>query len=172
MQFEGSIIKNEFCYDGKYIKPALVGAVHPKQDQPKGDKNNCTVRTLANCTSISYDTCHELMLQAGRKLNDGMSFDKYFPVYQKLGAKKFTAVGNTQQAKWLTGAYRKITGSYPEVIKGMTLKTLLSKPEYQRGVFAVEVNHHIMAIRNGLIHDTGMNLANKRVVSIIEFSEA
>lgn len=166
---QGSIIKNEFCYDGKYIKPALVGAVHPKQDQRNGDKNNCTVRTLANCTGVSYDTCHELMLQAGRKINHGMSFDKYFPVYQKLGAKKVITVGNTRQAKWLTGAVRRITGSYPEVIQGMTLKTMLSKPEYQRGVFAVEVNHHIVCLRNGLLYDTGLNYANKRVVNIIEF---
>jgi hypothetical protein len=168
MQVESS---GTFCNEihGSYIKPAVVGAVHPKQDRMGGEFNNCTVRTLANCADMQYDTAHALLAKAGRRSNKGCTIEKYLPVYFQHGAKKFTSVGNTQQAKYLVGAYRKIMGEYPDVVQGMTIKTMLSKPEYQRGVFAVEVRGHIFALRHGKIYDIGYNKLNARVCSIIEF---
>ena len=155
--------------EGSYIKPAMTGAVHQRQDMRSGDSKNCTVRALANCADIQYDIAHEAMLKAGRKLNEGADCQVYLPVYQKFGAKKVQAVGNCKQSKYWTYAHRKMTGEYPELVKGMTVATMLSKPEYQRGVFAVEIIGHIFCVRNGLIMDTGYNKMHSRVQAIIWF---
>lgn len=162
-------VGNAFYHGEKYIKPAMVGAIHRKQDMIGGEKKNCTVRALANCTSKSYDTCHTVLQQAGRKNNEGCTAEVYLPVYLKHGAKKLTVVGTTTQANWHVDNYRKITGEYPEQIKGMTIKTFLSNPEYQRGVYAVEVRGHIFTVISGLVYDVGMNLSNQRICAIIEF---
>jgi hypothetical protein len=155
-----------------YIKPIATGATW--ESAYKGsiagakDYNDCTVRAFANCLDIPYSDAWQVMHEAGREFRKGLACEKLMKAYINAGA-KFTAVGNTKISKLSCGWHREITGEYPDTIKGMTIKTMLEKPEYQQGKYAVLVRGHIFAVVDAEVIDTSELTAGLYVCSVYTF---
>lgn len=129
-----------------------------------GEKNDCTVRALANVTGLSYDECHARMKEAGRKDCTGADAEYYFDVYMQSGAKQGYVVGKTNKALWI----RRIFPDYKH-IKGMTVRTLVEELQDKRGRYIAVTEGHALAIVDGFIIDKFNNPANKRVVALFRF---
>lgn len=148
----------------KYIPAVSTGAVHQKQGV--ADKNNCVVRCLANCTDMQYDQAHKMFADAGRRVNKGMFFQDFYPVYKQY-AKDFRVVGTGRNAGYFTRCYSKVNDSCPMIEEGVTLSKFIERNPV--GVFGVIVRGHILTVRNGKIYDIADNNGNKRVCGYFVF---
>jgi hypothetical protein len=154
-------------YMGKYVQPVAIGAVHPKQDKPTGDTNNCTVRTLANCTDMTYEAADALLKEAGREYRKGAYFEQFDKVYGSK-AKSFCIVGDSKTARYMKNDYKRAYKKEPEIIeKGFTVGTFLEK--HKTGVYAVFHDGHVFCVRNGQVYDTAPLNKNKRVCAYYVF---
>jgi len=124
------------------------------------DKNDCTVRALANAADIPYLVAHRLLEKHGRKLNRGAYFDTLAAAYKEAGFALVGVYGTTRPA--LYAAYK--AGVQPK--EGTTFAKLL--PKLQVGEYIVNVCGHAVAVVNGKVLDTFDNKAGKRVVAVFK----
>jgi hypothetical protein len=123
---------------------AKVGMVDYK------DTNFCTVAALALTLDWSFGKAHRHMAKMGkRKNNRGMFIMAWRPCIEaaaKSVGKRFT------EGNW------HIRGDG----RAMTLSRFCK--EYPKGTFYVQVNHHAVAIVDGVMHDWTADTAGRRKI--------
>jgi len=124
------------------------------------DKNDCTVRALANAADMPYLVAHRLLEKHGRKLNRGAYFETMLKAYTEAGFPLQNVYGTTTRAIYTSH----LTGKKP--LKGTTLHNLL--PQLAVGEYIVNVCGHAIAVVNGKVIDTFDNAAGKRVVAVFK----
>lgn len=129
------------------------------------DKNDCTVRCLANLTDLEYEDAKELMSPARKSDRRGSKAIDFVPIYEALGIRPVATCGTTTQALLL----RKL---FHGVEVGKTVHSFIEKCDKNKS-FAVLVKGHIFAVVGGVIHDTlhYSTLRNMRVVAYFEKAE-
>lgn len=137
------------------IKPALNGASH------KPERNDCTVRALANAASIDYVTAHKLLWKHGRENKCGAQTTTSHAAYIEAGLTLKSIHGKTIRARLLA---RKAPGM--AVSKGITLGSLL--PSLGTGSYVVMVTGHALAVVNGEVIDTFASRAGKEVFGLYQ----
>jgi hypothetical protein len=121
------------------------------------DKNNCTVRALANATGKPYDEISAELTKAGRKKNTGCTVLEYGPVYEKHG-KCIGYFGTTRQAYVEYAGLQKALGHHSSFWidskphKGYTLAKFVK--EHPTGSYVVIIKGHNTCVKNGVIIDS------------------
>ncbi len=98
-------------------------------------KNDCTVRALANTTDIDYDDAYDLVKSRGRKSHRGGEFPKARSDDAALGW-TFT---------W---------GSFPAVKGQSRMNPATFCEQFKTGRYIVRVAKHVFAIVDGVAYDT------------------
>lgn len=124
------------------------------------EKNDCTVRALANAGEIDYFDAHNLLSKHGRKKYCGAKFTTMKKAYDEAGFVLESVHGTTMQAKFV----ERFTNRKAQ--EGVTLGKLLPKLAF--GNYIVNVTGHAVAVVNGKIIDTFDNPAGKRVVAVFK----
>jgi len=75
-----------------YILPACSG------QSSERERNDCTVRALANATGMAYAEAHALLSKHGRRFKRGAYFGNYYKAYLEAG---LTLQGVWQGATYL-----------------------------------------------------------------------
>lgn len=150
----------------RYITPTATGALHPLQDSPRGDSQNCVVRTYANCMDIGYQTAHEIFAGLGRKNHSGMIFPDYVDQFIDSGFSGELFFHSRESAI----IHEDCSARGMKVIHDkLTLGGMMKNAKYQRGNYAVLIKGHIFNLRNGKIYDTSEPMAAQtQVVCIFE----
>jgi len=126
------------------------------------DRNNCTVRALANATGMDYDKLHTEMKTFGRKDGKGCRIDVWLPVYKMFGGSVRGIFGTTNAARY----FAKMTkNEYPRK-EGTTLKTILPK---LTGKHICLIQGHAFAVINGQVIDSFGIEAGSRITMVIDF---
>lgn len=94
------------------------------------ERNDCTVRTLALTTNISYSKAYMMLNQAGRKNNRGF-------VIEKLLKNSCSYFGHS---------FFKLKFRKP-----ITIRKFIQK--YPKGVYYAKIRGHVFTIKNGVIYD-------------------
>lgn len=124
------------------------------------EKNDCTVRALANAGGIDYADAHVLLKKHGRKNQCGAMFSTMNKAYTEAGFVLNSIHGTTGQARFVARTTKR------EASEGITLGKLLPKLGF--GEYIVNVTGHAVAVVNGKIIDTFDNPAGKRVVAVFK----
>jgi len=124
------------------------------------EKNDCTVRALANAGGIDYADAHVLLKKHGRKNHCGAKFGTMHKAYMEAGFVVDSVHGTGAQSRYVARFTKR------EAEKGITLGKLLPKLGF--GEYIVNVNGHALAVVNGKIIDTFDNPAGKRVVAVFK----
>jgi hypothetical protein len=124
------------------------------------ERNDCTVRALANALDIDYNHAHEALSKQGRKNGKGCSQKVWHTAYTKQGLTLLGVYGTTNRSRQLS----KYSGMKSS--KGITLGKLINT--LGKGRFAVVVTGHAICIIDGQIIDKFANLANKSVVAVYQ----
>lgn len=124
------------------------------------EKNDCTVRALANAGGIDYADAHILLKKHGRKNHCGAKFGTMHKAYTEAGFALDSVHGTGGQSRYVARFTKR------EAEKGITLGKLLPKLSF--GEYIVNVNGHALAVVNGRIIDTFDNSAAKRVVAVFK----
>ena len=136
----------------RFIRALMTGAARDDE------RNDCTVRALANALDIDYNDAHAALSKHGRKHGRGCTHKVWHKAYTEQGLTLLRLYGTTKRARILS----KNLGM--ETSKGTTLGTLLKT--IGGGRFAVVVTGHALCIIDGQIIDKFANLANKSVVAV------
>jgi hypothetical protein len=130
-----------------------------KTSSSNQDKNDCTVRCLANLTDLTYDDAKELLASARKSDKRGASASSFVPLYRDLGIRPVATFGTTNQAVWMEHLF-------PNKFKGMTVNSFMQRCNKNRS-YAIMVKGHIFAVVNGVIHDkvSWDTLRNMRVTA-------
>lgn len=139
----------------KYIKADSRGATAGGLE-----RNDCTVRALANASGMDYFDAHNLLSKHGRKKYCGAKFSTMQKAYQEAGFVVNSVHGTTGQARFVA----RFTKRKAEA--GITLGKILPKLAF--GEYIVNVTGHAVAVVNGKIIDTFDNPAGKRVVAVFK----
>lgn len=134
------------------IRPLLTGATSPNE------RNDCTVRALANAKNIEYETAHALLKKHGRKDAKGCSQKVWALAYRGAGMTLVGVYGKTLRARCLA----RLEGV--ESRKGTTLGTLL--PSLGTGRFVVLITAHALAVIDGQVIDKFGSLAGSSVFGV------
>jgi hypothetical protein len=124
------------------------------------EKNDCTVRALANAGGIDYFDAHNLLSKHGRKKHCGAKFGTMHKAYAEAGFVVESVHGTTCQALYVARFTKR------EAKEGITLGKLLPKLAF--GEYIVNVTGHALAVVNGKVIDTFDNPAGKRVVAVFK----
>lgn len=113
------------------------------------EKNDCTVRTLANITGMSYQSSHDILEFYGRKPNEGFYWHEVMDRWSKDFETKFdlTAEDNIVY-KWVAKYKPKIQ----VYRKTYTVSQALKK--FNKGKYAFLVHGHVFAVIDGVAIDT------------------
>ena len=129
------------------------------------DRNNCTVRALANAlgktTVNQYIDLEAEMREAGRVDGKGCGSAVWLPVYKRHGGVVRAIYGKTASARYWSVQYQDIPTK-----GGTTIGKILPK---LTGNHIVVVRGHAFAVVNGGIIDNGGSLANTSVAMVIDF---
>jgi hypothetical protein len=136
----------------RFIRSIQTGAARADE------RNDCTVRALANTLDINYDHAHAALSKHGRKHGKGCSHKVWHKAYTEQGLTLVRLYGTTQRARLLS----KNLGMPTE--KGTTLATLLKT--IGKGRFAVMITGHALCVIDGQIIDKFATLANKSVFAV------
>jgi hypothetical protein len=136
------------------IAPISIGKTSPSARE----KDDCSVRALANAADIDYEDAHYCLKEHGRIFGEGVFFETYHRAYLSAGFELFGVYGTTNSAKYIK--HKTKVQSKP----GLVLSNLL--PTIQDGAYIVMVSGHALAVIDGEIIDTERNKANKRVVAV------
>jgi hypothetical protein len=139
----------------KYIKADSRGATADGFEH-----NDCTVRALANASSMHYDNAHALLKKHGRKDRHGAKFRTMQAAYSEAGFVLDSVHGTTGQARFVA----RVTKRQAEA--GITLGKILPKLAF--GEYIVNITGHAVAVVNGKVIDTFDNQAGKRVVAVFK----
>ena len=124
------------------------------------EKNDCTVRALANAGGIDYADAHVLLKKHGRKNHCGAKFGTMHKAYTEAGFVVDSVHGTTGQARYVARITKR------ESQEGITLAKILPKLAF--GEYIVNTTGHAVAVVNGKIIDTFDNPAGKRVVAVFK----
>jgi hypothetical protein len=124
------------------------------------EKNDCTVRALANAGGIDYADAHILLKKHGRKNHCGAFFGTMLKAYTEAGFVLDSVYGTTGAAKHAARI------SSRKASDGITLAKMLPKLAF--GEYIVNTTGHAVAVVNGKIIDTFDNPSNKRVVAVFK----
>jgi len=124
------------------------------------ERNDCTVRALANATEMSYEKAHALLKKHGRKDCKGAYFTTMKPAYEEAGFVLYGVYGTTRAARYTAHVTKQKANA------GTTLAKLL--PTLGFGEYIVNTTGHAVAVVNGKIIDTFDNPAGKRVVAVFK----
>lgn len=124
------------------------------------EKNDCTVRALANAGEIDYSVAHNLLSKHGRKKYCGAKFTTMHAAYTEAGFVLNSVHGTTGQARFVARITQR------EAEDGVTLGKILPKLAF--GEYIVNVTGHAVAVVNGKLIDTFDNPAGKRVVAVFK----
>lgn len=129
------------------------------------DRNNCTVRALANAlgktTVNQYIDLEAEMREAGRKDGKGCGSSVWLPVYKKHGGVVRAIYGKTIAATYWANQYQSVPTK-----SGISIGKLLPK---LTGNHIVVVKGHAFAVVNGNLIDNGGIRANTQVGMVIDF---
>jgi len=136
----------------RFIRSLMTGAARDDE------RNDCTVRALANALDIEYNDAHAALSKHGRKHGRGCTHKVWHKAYTEKGLSLINIHGTTRCARVLS------KNLYMPTAKGTTLGTLLKT--IGSGRYAVVVTGHALCIIDGQIIDKFANLANKSVVAV------
>lgn len=140
----------------RVIYPVAYGAY----DSTKNEHKDCVVRAFANVTGKSYEESHSIFKKGGRLDGRSTPFKVLINVLTKQNF-KFKTFGNGLMTNWLNENY-----SSDHVSKGMTLYTMLKKPEFQKGKYFCLMSGHAFAVIDGKVYDQLTIKSNSRISSI------
>ena len=120
----------------------------------KNEKNDCSVRALANAINICYDTAHMFAAtKLERKARKGVK--AMFTKLDLLGEVTFDLFSNTlfpgTKTYKLGGVLNPINTDYTHKDVSYTVKTFCSK--FNKGTYIVLVNKHALTIKDGIVID-------------------
>ena len=120
----------------------------------QGEKNDCSVRALANAFNITYDTAHMFAATTlERKARKGLK--AMFVKLDLLGSVTFDLFSNTlfpeTKTYNLVCVHEPINADYTHKKVKFTVKTFCAK--YSKGTFIVLVNKHALTIKDGIVID-------------------
>jgi hypothetical protein len=124
------------------------------------EKNDCTVRALANAGDIAYEDAHTLLKKHGRKNHCGAFFVTMLKAYNEAGFKLQSVNGTTGAARQSARIANVLSS------EGITLAKIL--PKLHTGSYIVNITGHAVAVVDGKLIDTFDNSANKRVISVFK----
>lgn len=134
-----------------YIIPVDSGVTR------SGEKNDCVVRAIANCTGKHYDEVHSLVAKHGRKEGKGTYWNTTLAVMQELGFRGMV-FGNTKCASY----FSKSLG----VLKQESLTLGKAVKHFNEGKYVVFVPGHAIAMQDGRLIDSCYNSTRKQVAVI------
>ena len=120
----------------------------------KGEKNECSVRALANAFNITYDTAHMFAAtKLERKARKGLK--GMFSTLNTLGSVTFDLFSNTlfpETKTYKLGCVSKpINSDYTHKPVQYTVKTFCAR--FNKGTYIVLVNKHALCIKGGIVVD-------------------
>ena len=120
----------------------------------KGEKNDCSVRALANAFNITYDTAHMFAAtKLERKARKGLK--GMFSTLNTLGSVTFDLFSNTlfpETKTYKLGCVSKpINSDYTHKPVQYTVKTFCAR--FNKGTYIVLVNKHALCIKGGIVVD-------------------
>ena len=118
------------------------------------EKNDCSVRALANAFNITYDTAHMFAAtKLERKVKKGLK--GMFSKLDLLGEVTFELFSNTlfpeTKTYKLNGKLKPLNPSYTHKPVKFTVKTFCAK--FNEGTFILLVNKHALCIKDGIVID-------------------
>lgn len=148
------------------IRPAAVGAL--AYESGIQDKNDCTVRALANAASIPYTQAHAYLKASGRKNNHGAHLDEYAGAYMKAGFELVSFFGTTIAAIGYKSRMQR-KGIQVNHSKGISFGRLLET--LNNGRYIVIVRNHALAVVNGKVFDTHATSNQRSVVALFKLKD-
>ena len=120
----------------------------------KNEKNDCSVRALANAFNVTYDVAHLFAAtELERKARKGLK--SMFSKLDALGEVTFELFSNTlfpeTKTYKLDGKLKPRNPDYTHKPVQFTVKTFCAK--YCRGTFIVLVNKHALTVKDGIVID-------------------
>ena len=120
----------------------------------RNEKNDCSVRALANAFNITYDKAHMFAAtKLERKARKGVK--AMFAKLDLLGEVTFDLFSNTlfpeTRTYKLDGTLNPINTDYTHKEVSYTVKTFCTK--YNKGTYIVLVNKHALCIKDGIVID-------------------
>ena len=118
------------------------------------EKNDCSVRALANAFNITYDTAHMFAAtKLERKVKKGLK--GMFSKLDLLGEVTFELFSNTlfpeTKTYKLDGKLKPRNPDYTHKKVAFTVKTFCSK--FNKGTYIVIVNKHALCVKDGIVID-------------------
>ena len=118
------------------------------------EKNDCSVRALANAFNVTYDVAHLFAAtKLERKAKKGLK--AMFSKLDLLGEVSFELFTNTlfpeTKTYKLEGKLKPINSDYTHKKVQYTVKTFCSK--FNKGTYIVIVNKHALTVKDGIVID-------------------
>jgi hypothetical protein len=118
------------------------------------EKNDCSVRALANAFNVTYDVAHLFAAtKLERKAKKGLR--AMFQKLDLLGEVTFELFSNTlfpeTKTYKLSGKLKPLNPSYTHKKVAFTVKTFCSK--FNKGTYIVIVNKHALCVKDGIVID-------------------
>ena len=120
----------------------------------RNEKNDCSVRALANAFNITYDNAHMFAAtKLERKVRKGVK--GMFAKLDLLGEVTFDLFSNTlfpeTRTYKLDGKLKPLNPSYTHKPVKFTVKTFCAK--FNKGTFILIVNKHALCVKDGIVID-------------------
>jgi len=120
----------------------------------KGEKNDCSVRAVANAFNVTYDVAHAFCSnELGRKAKRGLK--GMYSTLSALGSVTFDLFSNTlfpeTKTYKLAGKLKPRNPDYTHKPVQFTVKTFCAK--FNVGTYIVLVNKHALVVKNGIVVD-------------------
>jgi hypothetical protein len=120
----------------------------------QNEKNDCSVRALANAFNVTYDVAHLFAAtKLERKARKGLR--GMFSKLDLLGEVTFELFSNTlfpeTKTYKLAGKLNPINSDYTHKKVQYTVKTFCSK--FNKGTYIVIVNKHALTVKDGIVID-------------------
>ena len=120
----------------------------------QNEKNDCSVRALANAFNVTYDVAHLFAAtKLERKARKGLR--GMFSKLDLLGEVSFELFSNTlfpeTKTYKLEGKLNPINSDYTHKKVQFTVKTFCSK--FNKGTYIVIVNLHALTVKDGIVID-------------------
>ena len=120
----------------------------------QNEKNDCSVRALANAFNVTYDVAHLFAAtKLERKARKGLR--GMFSKLDLLGEVSFELFSNTlfpeTKTYNLEGKLKPINSDYTHKKVQYTVKTFCSK--FNKGTYIVIVNKHALTVKDGIVID-------------------
>ena len=110
-----------------------------------GESNDCSVKAVALCAAVNYETAHGKCALRGRSYRKGL---KLHPIRMAINDLGFVTKKVDDNHKMSSVGWRKKYGS-SMTIGAMQRAGIIPK----RGVYLVSTTSHVLCVRAGQIHD-------------------